>query len=130
MNLSCLDEKRTDGKRIYNYRQWLDRYKQNTKTKYEIDIRPLIKEKTMTGADWNTKKEKLQQDFLWALGPESTHQITQSEYQTDPDNKKIDILIKLHNKFYLPKRNKYSSRGDFFRRNKQVRKHRKATRRN
>ena len=26
--------------------------------------------------EWNTKQEKIQQDFLWELGPEATHQKT------------------------------------------------------
>ena len=49
IKLPWLDEKRIDEKRIYNYRQWLKRFKQYTKRKYETDIGPLIKEKTMTG---------------------------------------------------------------------------------
>ena len=45
----------------------------------------------MTETDeWNTKGEKIQQDFLWALGLEATHQRTRPEYRTDPDNIKID----------------------------------------
>ena len=40
--LPCLNEKGIDGKRI----QWLDRFEQYTKRKYEIDIGPLIKEET------------------------------------------------------------------------------------
>ena len=86
IKLPYLDEKGLDGERIHNYRQWIDRFKQYTKSKYEIDIGPLIKE-YMTGTDErNTKQEKIQQDFLWALGPEATHQITRSEYRSDPDN--------------------------------------------
>ena len=48
------------------------------------------------------------------MGLEETHQITQSEYRTEPDKSKIDKLIKLYNRFYLPKRKKYNSRGDIF----------------
>ena len=75
IKLPCSDEKGLDGKRIYSYRQWLDRFKQHTKQKNDIDIGPLIKEETITGTEWNNK-EKIQQDFLWALGPEATHQLT------------------------------------------------------
>ena len=73
--LPCLEEEGLDGKRIYNHRQGLDRYKQYTKRKYQIDIGLLIKEETMNGTERNTKEEKIQQDFLWALGPKATHQI-------------------------------------------------------
>ena len=96
IKLPHLDEKGLDGRRVYNYRQWIDRFKQYTKRKYDIDIGPLIKEKNRTGTyEWNTEQEKIQKDFLWALGPETTHQKTTSEYLTDPDNIKIDKLIKL-----------------------------------
>ena len=50
-----LDEKEIGGKRIYNYWQRLERFKQYTKRKYEIDIGPLIKE-TMTRTECNTNK--------------------------------------------------------------------------
>ena len=43
-----LDEKGIDEKRIHKHRQWLERLKQYTKTKNDIDIGPLIKEKTIT----------------------------------------------------------------------------------
>ena len=60
---SNLDEKRMDGKRIYNYRQWLERLKQHRKEK--TDIGSLIKEEeTMTGTEWDTKEENIQQVFL------------------------------------------------------------------
>ena len=84
----------------------LDRFKQYTKRKYEIDIGPLFTGETMTGTEWKTKEEEIQQDFLWALEPETTHQITRSEYQTDPDIIKTDKLIKLYNRYNLLKRNK------------------------
>ena len=63
------------------------------------------------------KKEKIQQGFLWALGREAKHLETRSEYRTEPDNIKNEKLIKLYNRYYLPKRNKYNSR-DFFGQNK------------
>ena len=130
IKLPCLDEKGIHRKRIFDYQQWLDRFKQYTKRKYEIDIGPLFKEETMTGTECNTKEEKIQQDFLWALEPEATRQITGSEYETDPDIIKIDKLIKLYNRYNLPKKNTYNSRGHFFGQNKQIRKHRKITGRN
>ena len=93
-----LDEKVIDGTRIYNNRQWRDRFKHYTKRKYDIHIGPLNKEETLTGTEWNTKEEKIEQDFLWALGPEATHQLTQSENRTDPKNIKIDKLFKLYDR--------------------------------
>ena len=85
IQIPCLDESWVDVKRIYDYRQVLERFKQDTKRKYEIDTRQLIKEETITEAEWNAKEEETHQDFLWEAGPEATHQILRSPYQTEPD---------------------------------------------
>ena len=60
------------------------------------------------------KRRKCNREFVWALGPEATHQKTRSEYRTKPEKNKIDKLIKLDNRNYSPKRNKLNSR-DFSR---------------
>ena len=44
----------------------------------------------------NAKQEKIQQGFLWALGPEARHQITRSDYRTDQDNIRQDKTIKIY----------------------------------
>ena len=114
VKLLCLDEKRIEAKIIYNNRQWLERFKPNTKRKYEIDIGSLIKEETMTGTDWNSKEEKIKQDFLWAQRLEATHQIPRSEYRTDPENIKIDKLFKLYNRHYLPQKKRKTIHEEIF----------------
>ena len=48
------------------------------------------------------------------MGPEALFQITRAEYKTDPDSIKIKDLIRLYTEYYLPKRNTYHNRGDFF----------------
>ena len=62
----------------------------NTKRKTKINNEALIKEEIMTGIEWITKEENIQQYFLWVLRPEGAHQITQTKYRTDPDIIKID----------------------------------------
>ena len=46
--------------------------------------------------------------------PEAQYQITRAEYITEPDVIKIKNLIRLFSEHYLPKRNTYHNRGDFF----------------
>ena len=65
-----------------------ERMEQYTKEN-DTDIGPLIKEDTMTGTERDTKEGKIQQDFLWALGPEAMHQITRSEYRTEPNRSEL-----------------------------------------
>ena len=66
-----------DGKSIHNDQQKKDRFQQYIEHKDEIHTGPIFKGKTLTGTDkWNTKEEKIQQDFLWALGLEAMHHLT------------------------------------------------------
>ena len=76
----CPDKKRIDRNRIYDYGQWLERFRQYTSRKNTIDIRLLIKNETQTGAEWTTKEDKKQKAFFWALGPKGTHQKPRPEY--------------------------------------------------
>ena len=48
------------------------------------------------------------------MGPEALYQITRAEYKTEPDSIKVKDLIRLFTEFYMPKRNTYHNRGDFF----------------
>ena len=58
IKLPCLDQKGIYGKKIYNHRQWLERFKQYRKRKNEIDIGPLIKEEQMTEPTGILKKRR------------------------------------------------------------------------
>ena len=70
IQISCLDEKGLYGKRNRSSRQWLERFKQNTRRIYDTGIGPLIKEETMNGTEWELKEEKTQQVFL-SIGTQS-----------------------------------------------------------
>ena len=51
-------EATSDGKRIFTPKQWLERFRQNTKRKYKIDITELIRGAEMTQNGWTKKKQK------------------------------------------------------------------------
>ena len=74
---------------------------------------PLLKGEDITDSGWGAKEPAIQKDFIWGVGPEALFQITRAEYKTDPDSIKIKDLIRLYTD-YLPKRNTYHNRGDFF----------------
>ena len=76
LKISCLEQKRVNGKRSYNYWKWLGLFKKYTKLKNIIVIGSFLEEQTVTEKDWYRKEEKIQQDFLWALGLQAIHQIT------------------------------------------------------
>ena len=107
-------EATTDGKKIFTPKQWLERFRQYTKRKYKTDIAELIRGEDMTQADWATKENQVQDDFIWGIGPEALYQMTRAEYKTEPDKIAIKELIRLFNEYFLPKRNTYHNRGEFF----------------
>ena len=109
-----LETKATDGNPVFTPRQWLERFKQFTKREHKIDIIPLLKGEDITDSGWGAKEQAIQEDFIWGVGPEALFQITRAEYKTDPDSIKIKDLIRLYTEYYLPKRNTYHNRGDFF----------------
>ena len=110
-----LEAKASDGNQIVTPRQWLERFRHFTKREHKIDITPLIKAEDITEVGWNAEKEtNIQEDFIWGVGPEALYQITRAEYKTEPDSIKIKDLIRLYTEYYLPKRNTYHNRGDFF----------------
>ena len=107
-----LEAKATDGNPVFTPRQWLERFRQFCKREHKIDITPLMKGEEIT--NWSGKKQTVQVDFIWGVGPEALYQITRAEYKTEPDSIKILDLIRLFTEFYMPKRNTYHNRGDFF----------------
>ena len=107
-------EATTDGKKIFTPKQWLERFRQYTKQKYKTDIAELIRGEEMTQADWATKESQIQDDVVGGFGPEALYQMTRAEYKTEPDKIAIKELIRLFNEYFLPKRNTYHNRGEFF----------------
>ena len=107
-------EATTDGKKIFTPKQWLERFRQYTKQKDKMDIAELIRGEDMTQADWTTKENQVQDDFIWGIGPEALYQMTRAEYKTEPDKIAIKELMRLFNEYFLPKRNTYHNRGEFF----------------
>ena len=55
--------------KIYNNRQWLERFKQHKERKEKLDIGPLIKEETITQLNGLHTKEKMQKKFFGQRDP-------------------------------------------------------------
>ena len=108
-----LETKATDGNPVFTPRQWKERFKKFTKREHINNITPLLKGEEITDSGWAGKEQAIQ-NFIWEVGPEALFQVTRAEDKTDPDSKKIKDLIRLYTEYYLPKRNTYHNRGDFF----------------
>ena len=106
-----LQAKATEVNPVFTPRQWLEIFRQFCKREHKLDITPLLKGEKIT--NWAGKEQATQEDFIWGVGPDALYQITRTEYKTEPDSIKKD-LIRLFTEFYMPKRNTYHNRGDFF----------------
>ena len=56
----------------------------------------------------------MHQDFIRGIGPAALYQMTRAEYKPEPDKIAIKVLIRLFNEHFLPKRNTYHNRREFF----------------
>ena len=102
------------GKRMITPKQWLEKFRQYTKRKHKMDITELIRGVEITQTCWSGKETKIQEDFIWGIGPEALYQITRAEYKTKPDKIAVKDLIRIFNEYFLPKRNTYHNRREFF----------------
>ena len=67
-----------------------------------------------TSTEWTAKEPEIRQDFNWGAGPSAIETITKGKFNTEPDTINTERLIQLFKDYYMPKRNTYHSRGDFF----------------
>ena len=107
-------EATSDGKKIFTPKQWLGRFRQYAKRKHKMDITELIRGAEMTQTGWAGKEAEIQEDFIWGIGTEALYQMTRAEFKTEPDRIAVKDLIRLFNEYFLPKRNTYHNRGEFF----------------
>ena len=115
IQLPYLEDTGLDGKKKYTPKEWTERFRHYIKRIYNIDIKPILTDEIVQiGDPWETKELEIRQDFIWVAGPSAIKIITKGEFNTDPDTIKTDKLIQLPRECYMPKRNTYHSRGDFF----------------
>ena len=88
-------EATSDGKRIYTPKQWLERFRQYTRSKHKIDITELLCEAEMTQNGWTGKETEIQGDFKWGIDPKALYQMTRAVYKTEPDSISVKDLIRL-----------------------------------
>ena len=113
--LPYLEDTGLDGKKLYTPKEWTERLRHYIKRIHDIDIKSALSGETMpTSNEWTTKEPEIGQDFIWGAGPSAIETITKGEFNTDPDTINTERLVQLFKDYYMPKRNTYHSRGDFF----------------
>ena len=82
---------------------------------HDFDIKPALFGETMpTNNGWTEKEPTIRQDFIWGAGPSAIEIISKGEFNTHPDTINTEKLKQLFKDYYMPKRNTYHNRGDFF----------------
>ena len=89
---------------------WLEKVTQYTRRVLGVVISPLMNEETMSGEQGSLKENKKHQNFSKSPESETIHRITRSENCTDPQDMKLDTLVKFFNRYCLPKINKFNNR--------------------
>ena len=75
-------------------------------------MKPALSGETIpTSNRWTEKVSEIRQDLIW--GPSAIGNITEKEFNTDPDTINTERLLQLFKDYYIPKRSTYHSRGDF-----------------
>ena len=113
--LPYLEDTGLDGKKLYTPKEWTERMRHYIKRIHDIDIKPALSGETMPKNNgWTGKEPTIRQDFIWGTGPSAIEIISKGEFNTDPDTINTEKLIHLFKDYYMPKRNTYHNRGDFF----------------
>ena len=115
IQLPYLEDIGLDGKKLYTPKEWTERLRHYIKRIYNIDIKPILTDDTVpTGDPWNTKEPDIRQEFIWGAVPQQL----KSSQKANSIRTQIQLqptkLIQLFKEYYMPKRNTYHSRGDFF----------------
>ena len=113
--LPYLEDTGLDGKKLYTPKEWTERMRHYIKRIHDIDMKPTLSGETMPTNNGGTEKEPMiRQDFIWGAGPSAIEIISKGEFNTDPDTINTEKLLQLFKDYYMPKRNTYHKRGDFF----------------
>ena len=60
---------------------------------------------------------KIKDNFIWDLGEEAVAEMTKTVRDNDPNKMNINQLYSLFRLHFIPEKNKFHSRADFFRNN-------------
>ena len=112
--LPYLEDTGLDGKKLYTPKEWTERMRHYIKRIHDIDIKPALSGETMPTNNGWTERDTIRQDFIWGAGSSAIEIISKGDFNTDPETINTKKLIQLFKDYYMPKRNTYHNRGEFF----------------
>ena len=96
----------------FSDRMWWEQISDNIDLTYQKKLEQLIEQGTDSMDPHTTYYIK--SDVIWALGPKAKHEIMRSQWGKELKNLSVQEFLRLFKKTFLPTRNVFHSRAQFF----------------
>ena len=103
-----------EKKTIQEAKLWWRRFIQYVKMTQKIDLNRMTTDKEIIEEYREELEIKIKDIFIWALGEEAVTEITKTVRDNDPNKMNINQLYSLFRLHFIPERNKFHSRAEFF----------------
>ena len=103
-----------EKKTIQEAKLWWRRFIQYVKMTQDIDLTNMTTDKEIIPEFREELEVKTKDIFIWALGEAAVTEMTKTVRDNDPNKMNINQLYSLFRLHFIPERNKFHSRADFF----------------
>ena len=99
---------------IQEAKLWRRRFTQYIKMTQNIDLNEMTTDRELLPNYRDDLEHRIKDLFIWALGESAITEMTRTVRDNDPNKMDINQLYSLFRLHFIPERNKFHSRGDFF----------------
>ena len=99
---------------IQEAKLWWRRFTQYIKMTQNIDLNIMITDREILQNYRDDLEHRIKDLFIWALGESALTEMTRTVRDNDPNRMDINQLYSLFRLHFIPERNKFHSRADFF----------------
>ena len=99
---------------IQEAKLWWRRFTQYIKMTQNIDLNIMTTDREILENYRNDLEHRIKDLFIWALGESAITEMTRTVRDNDPNRMDINQLYSLFRLHFIPERNKFHSRADFF----------------
>ena len=103
-----------EKKTVQEAKLWWRRFIQYVKMTQKIDLNRMTTNKEILEEYREELEIKMNDFFIWSLGEEAVTEMTKTKRDNDPNKMNINQLYSLFRLHFIPDRNKFHSRVDFF----------------
>ena len=109
LSIPTLDKRDITGAKL-----WWRRFVQYIKMTHGIDLSEMTTDKEIRTEYCEQLDAEIKDTFIWALGETAMKEMTRTVREREPGSLPLHKLYSLFRLQFIPKRNKYHSRADFF----------------